>query len=167
MSTTTYQRRQKCQNCGIPNFKHMFCPKCDKIIFVSYRFDGYIKDPTFRLQFLQGLKANEATTLAKLEAEAKKRDNNAAMYALAKRIRASLGSHPFAEWDEIFRRALDKAIHEAHHEVENINKKQEAVKAVYDAMAGVNFDSTPDNEPSPEDAAYDGFTPVSQNEFID
>jgi hypothetical protein len=133
---TTYELKKKCANCGIPNLRHMFCAKCDKIIYVSYRFDGYIVNPEHRLAFLEALAKHNICDVTSLIEEAKRRDNNAGMHSLAKRIRITLGSVPPDLSVEIFRRALNKSIARARQEAEGAMKAEEAARAVYEAMNG-------------------------------
>jgi uncharacterized Zn finger protein (UPF0148 family) len=159
-TTTTYELKQKCQNCGVPNFRHMFCPKCDKIIYVSYRFDAYISNPSHRLVFLKGIKANHVNDVNSLDAEAVRRDNNAGMKSLSNRIRQTLGIVPPDLAGEIFRRALNRSITRAEQEEECAGRAEEAMKAVYAAMAGVDTSSTPRHEPTGKEMAYEGFTPA-------
>lgn len=138
----------------------MFCPKCDKIIYVSFRFDDYILNPTHRLQFLEALKTHNVHDLASLTAEATRRDNNTGMHSLGKRIKLTLGNVPPDLAGEIFRRALNRSIGRAKQEVENADRAQEAVRAVYAAMAGVDTTSTPRHEPTGKEKAYQEFTPA-------
>lgn len=163
---STYERKQKCANCGTPNFRHMFCPKCDKIIYVSFRFDDYILNPMHRLQFLEALTTHNVHDLASMTAEATRRENNAGMHSLAKRIKLTLGNVPPDLAGEIFRRALNRSIGRAKQEIENQNKAQEATRAIYAAMAGVNTDSTRRHEPTSAEEAYDGFTPADTEPML-
>jgi len=130
-----YEMRRTCQNCGVPNFRGIFCAKCDKIIYVSFRFDSYIADPEQRLSFLQGLQRHNVGRLEDLRAEAQNRNNNAAMHALATRIAGTIGNVPLELQYEIFRRGLAAAVRNADYMAKGVKQRQERSNAAFAAMA--------------------------------
>jgi hypothetical protein len=151
-----YEIRRTCQNCGVPNLRHMFCPKCDKIIYVSYRFDCYIKHPAHRLTFLDGLQARSVTTLQALTAEAT-RCESTPMHGLAKRIALTIGDvHPEIA-AEIFRRGLARAAHNAKHESEAQELAQTRSSAAFRAMAEATVETSRTPKPTAAEKAYADF----------
>lgn len=160
-----YELKRKCSNCGIPNFRGMFCSKCDKIIYVSFQFDEYIGNPEHRLNFLESIAKHNVSDLPALRAEATRREKPM-MHSLANRIANMIGNVPFDLSGEIFRRALQKSTTRAKQEAEAVDEKREATNAIYRAMAGVDTTSNRDRAPTAKEKAYEGFTPADTEQSL-
>jgi hypothetical protein len=150
--------KPKCSNCGTPNNRGMFCPKCDSIIFVCLQFDEYIDESENRLGFLQSIEAAGVGNIPSLRAESVKRQKPL-MQSLANRIDSLTRAFPSDIAAEIFRRALARSKSKAENMVRNTqiatDARNESYRAVAVAMSGVT-EKKP-KEPTPAQKVYDGF----------
>lgn len=169
-----YELKRKCQNCGVPTPRHMFCPKCDKILVVSYQFEDYLQCPHQRQTFLAGLQRNGVTSVPTLRNEAMNRGPsvgtpNTAMLSLATRVERAIGNFPPELAGEIFRRALSRAEARAGSESVAAKTKQEksnaAFAAVYEAMEATDTERT--KKPTQAERAYAGFDPANSTSLFD
>jgi len=134
------ETKRKCYNCGVPHHRGIYCPKCDKICFVSIIFDEYIANPEHRLGFLESLQAHKITDITDLRLEAKRRDKPL-MKMLADSIDNLTRSMTRDTGKEIFRRALDRSLARSKQEAKCATNKREAWNAVY----GIIADAVPQN----------------------
>jgi hypothetical protein len=155
----TNEIQRKCSNCGIPNSRGLFCPKCNCITFVGYQFDGYISEAAHRVGFLKSIEASGVFDLATLRTEASNRQKPL-MHALATRIDNLTRAFPPDIAAEIFRRALIRSKLKAESMAKNlqaaIDDRNEAYRAVAAAMAGVTTEPKP-KPPTAAERAYAGF----------
>jgi len=159
---------RKCLNCGIPNNRGLYCPKCDCIIYVGFQFDDYVGEAQIRMLFLQSIEQAGVCSVATLRAEAVKRQKPM-MQSLANRIDTLIRPFPHDIGAEIFRRALTRAKLKAESMAKNTqattDERNEAYRAV--AMAAAAVTEPGAKKPTAAEIAYDGFDHAGAEEMTE